>query len=203
MKKRIRHGDPQRRSLLGRGGAAVEGRRPIGAGVLPRRGCAGVGLLFLAAETGTTWPAPASGYSSRPRLEAVTPGDANRRVRPDSGLSPRHGATPSFLPVHVVGPASTCPARLRRPAAWRSSWRKAARCGCGRASTGKRSPTCWPCWRCGRAEPVGVGADLRVLGADRYAKKFRHSGRPGAGLAGIRSACPATCSCSAVAVAIA
>ena len=31
MKKRIRHGDPQRGRTFGRGGAAVEGRRPSGA----------------------------------------------------------------------------------------------------------------------------------------------------------------------------
>ena len=29
--------------------------------------------------------------------------------RSSQRLSPRHGATPSFLPVHVVGPASRCP----------------------------------------------------------------------------------------------
>ena len=34
---------------------------------------------------------------------------ARRGRRTDKRVSPRHGATPSFLPVHVVGSASRCP----------------------------------------------------------------------------------------------
>ena len=49
--------DSARRSgeveVLGRDGAAVSGRRSIGAGVLPGRGVAGIGVLFLAAEAST------------------------------------------------------------------------------------------------------------------------------------------------------
>ena len=71
---------------------------------------------------------------------------------------------------------------------WRLSWLTVARCACDRASIGRRSPMCWPCWRCDRAESAGVGADLRVPGADGHAKEFRLVGGLGAGGIGIRSA---------------
>ena len=98
--------------LLGSGSQAVEGKRPIGAGVLPYRGIAGLGLLFWrrrltqgrpnssAPRGGLRGPDAASG--SRPRTRSAPP--ASRSPRPGCRLAP--GATPAFLPVQVATPAA-------------------------------------------------------------------------------------------------
>ncbi len=187
MKKRIRHGDPRRRSYWEEvvrrwreGGQSVRafcrarncGSRPSISG--------GINWREVVTAPASGYPVPWTAHSSSHARRR------QRRVHP-SGY--RHGMVLRlrFCPCMWWDRQAGASARLRRTAAWRLSWGKAARYGCRRASTGKRSPLCWPCWRCSRVEPVGTGADLRVLGADRYAKKFRHTGRPGAGLAGIRS----------------
>jgi transposase-like protein len=109
MKKRIRHGDPQRRSYWEEvvrrwreGGQSVRAfcraeklresafyfwRRKLARG--GRRG-------------GKRIPDAADGsqFQSRP---------ATPTSRSSQRVLPRHGATPSFLPVHVVGPASRHP----------------------------------------------------------------------------------------------
>jgi hypothetical protein len=109
MKTRIRCGDPQRRSYWEEvvrrwreGGQSVRAfcraeelresafyswRRKVARG-----GC----------RTGKRIPDAVDGsqFQSRP---------ATPTSRSSTGVSPRHGATPSFLPVHVVGPASRCP----------------------------------------------------------------------------------------------
>jgi len=109
MKKRIRHGDPQRQSYWEEvvrrwreGGQSVrafcraeelrESAFYFWRRKLARRG----------GRTGKRVPDAVDGsqFQSRP---------ATPTSRSSKRVSPRHGATPSFLPVHVVGPASRCP----------------------------------------------------------------------------------------------
>ncbi len=108
MKKRIRHGDPQRRSYWEE---VVRRWREGGQSV--RAFCRAEELRESAFyfwrhklargghRTGKRVPGAVDGaqFQSRP---------ATPTSRSSKRVSPRHGATPSFLPVHVVGPASRC-----------------------------------------------------------------------------------------------
>ena len=85
MKKRIRHGDPQRQSYWEE---VVRRWREGGQSV----------RAFCRAEE----LRESAFYFWRRKL-------ARGGHRTGKRVSPRHGATPSFLPVHVVGPASRCP----------------------------------------------------------------------------------------------
>jgi transposase-like protein len=108
MKKRIRHGDPQRRSyweeVMRRwreGGQAVRAfcraeELRESAFYFWRRKLARGGR-----RSGKRVPAAVDGLQFRSRPATPTSRSSQR-------LSPRHGATPLFLPVHVVGPASRC-----------------------------------------------------------------------------------------------
>ena len=108
MKKRIRHGDPRRRSYW-----EEVVRRWTEGGQSVRAFCRAEELRESAfyfwrrklarggRRTGKRIPDAVDGsqFQSRP---------ATPTSRSSQGVSPRHGATPSFLPVHVVGPASRC-----------------------------------------------------------------------------------------------
>ena len=104
MKKRIRHGDPQRQSYWD---GVV--RRCKEGGQSVRAFCRAEGLRESAfyfwrrelVRRGQRSPrrAPAAANGSRTRARSAIP----------ALRSPRRGPAPSFLPVHVVGPASGGP----------------------------------------------------------------------------------------------
>jgi len=109
MKKRIRRGDPRRQShweeVMRRwreGGQSVrafcraEELRESAFYFWRRK------LARGSRRTGKRSPDAVDGsqFQSRP---------AAPMSRSSTRVSPRHGAAPSFLPVHVVGPASRCP----------------------------------------------------------------------------------------------
>jgi transposase-like protein len=106
MKKRIRRGDPQRRRYW-----EEVVRRCREGGQSVRAFCRAEELRESAfyfwrrklargsRRTGKRVPDAVDGSQFQSRPAAPTSRSSTR-------VSPRHGATPSFLPVHVVGPAS-------------------------------------------------------------------------------------------------
>jgi transposase-like protein len=109
MKKRIRHGDPQRRSYWEE---VVRRWREGGQSV--RAFCRAEKLRESAfyfwrrkltrggRRSGKRVPDAVDGSHFQSRLATPTSRSSQR-------VSPRHGATPSFLPLHVVGLAGSCP----------------------------------------------------------------------------------------------
>ena len=104
MKKRIRRGDPQKQTYWE---AVVRRWRESGQSV--RAFCRVEGLRESAFYF---WRRKLTrrGQRTRGRGAAAANGSQPQARSAMPALrSPRHGATPSFLPVHVVGPTSECP----------------------------------------------------------------------------------------------
>jgi transposase-like protein len=106
MKKRIRHGDPQRRSYWEE---VVRRWREGGQSV--RAFCRAEELRESAFYFWRRKLARGGRRASRRAPDAVDSSQfqshpATSTSRSSQRVSPRHGAMPSFLPVHVVSPAS-------------------------------------------------------------------------------------------------